>query len=93
MTTVIGKSQELSAMTIKVALQFSDGHVLNHRIIFNLLSVRGAQMIKRLYFYSVTFFMSMDKLVQFLKNYRRQIIVGALFYIFLIFRDLIKSFF
>ena len=35
----------------------------------------------------------MDKLVQFLKKYRRQIIVGVLFYLFLIFRDVIKTFF
>jgi hypothetical protein len=33
MIMVIGKSQELSAMTIKVALQFPDGYILNHRII------------------------------------------------------------
>ena len=35
----------------------------------------------------------MNKLAHFLKKYRRQIIVGVLFYLFLIFRDVIKSFF
>jgi len=40
---VIGKSQELSAMTIKVALQLPNCHILNHRIILHLSSKRGAQ--------------------------------------------------
>jgi hypothetical protein len=47
MTTVIGKSQELSAMTIKVALQFSDGHVLNHRIIFASFVCKGSKNDKK----------------------------------------------
>jgi len=34
----------------------------------------------------------MDKLVQFLKKYRNEIIVGVLVLLFLIFRDVIKSF-
>ena len=33
----------------------------------------------------------MDKLVQFFKKYRNQVIVGMLVYLFLIFRDVIKS--
>jgi hypothetical protein len=42
MTTVIGKSQELSAMTIKVALQFPDSHILNHRIIVASFVFKGS---------------------------------------------------
>ena len=42
MTTVIGKSQELSAMTIKVALQFPDSHILNHRIIVASFEEKGS---------------------------------------------------
>jgi hypothetical protein len=34
----------------------------------------------------------MDKLVQFLKKYRNEIIVGVLVFLFLIFRDIIKTF-
>jgi len=43
MTTVIGKSQELSAMTIKVALQFSDSNILNHRIIVASFVEKGSK--------------------------------------------------
>jgi hypothetical protein len=43
MTTVIGKSQELSAMTIKVALQFPDSNILNHRIIAASFVKKGSQ--------------------------------------------------
>jgi hypothetical protein len=50
-------------------------------------------MIKRLYFCSATFLCFMDKLVQFLKKYRNEVIVGVLVFLFLIFRDVIKSFF
>jgi hypothetical protein len=39
---VIGKSQELSAMTIKVALQFPDGYILNHRIIVASFVCKGS---------------------------------------------------
>jgi len=35
----------------------------------------------------------MDKLVQFLKKYRNEVIVGVLVFLFLIFRDAIKTFF
>jgi len=34
----------------------------------------------------------MDKLVEFLKKYRNEIIVGVLVFLFLIFRDIIKTF-
>jgi hypothetical protein len=44
MTTVIGKSQELSAMTIKVALQFPNSHKLNHRIIVASFVEKGSQI-------------------------------------------------
>ena len=43
MTTVIGKSQELSAMTIKVALQFPDSNILNHRIIVASFVEKGSK--------------------------------------------------
>ena len=42
MTTVIGKSQELSAMTIKVALQFPNSHILNDRIIVASFEEKGS---------------------------------------------------
>ena len=35
----------------------------------------------------------MDKLVQFLKKYRNEVIVGVLVFLFLIVRDVIKTFF
>jgi hypothetical protein len=35
----------------------------------------------------------MDKLVRFLKKYRNEVIVGVLVFLFLIFRDVIKTFF
>jgi len=47
MTTVIGKSQELSAMTIKVALQFPNSHILNHRIIVASFVEKGSQKESR----------------------------------------------
>jgi len=57
------------------------------------LSMRkGAIIIKRLYFYNVTFLCFMDKLAQFLKKYRNEVIVGVLVLLFLIFRDVMKSF-
>jgi len=43
MTTVIGKSQELSAMTIKVALQFSDSYILYHCIIAASFVCKGSK--------------------------------------------------
>ena len=49
-------------------------------------------MLKRLYFYSVTFLCFMDKLAQFFKKYRNEVIVGVLVFLILIFRDIIKSF-
>lgn len=53
----------------------------------------GAIMKKRLYFYSVTFLCFMNnKLAQFLKKYRNEVIVGVLVFLVLIFRDVIKSF-
>jgi hypothetical protein len=36
--------------------------------------------------------MFMDKLTQFLKKYRNEVIVGVLVFLFLIFRNVIKSF-
>ena len=33
----------------------------------------------------------MDKLIQFFKKYRNEIIVGVLVFLFLIFRDVVKS--
>ena len=35
----------------------------------------------------------MDKLVQFLKKYRNEVIVGVLVFLFFIFRDVINAFF
>ncbi len=43
MITVIGKSQELSAMTIKVALQFPNSHIFNHRIIVASFVEKGSK--------------------------------------------------
>ncbi len=34
----------------------------------------------------------MDKIVQFLKKYRNEVIVGVIVFLILIFRDVIKSF-
>ena len=43
MIMVIGKSQELSAMNIKVALQFPDSHILNHRIVAASFVEKGSR--------------------------------------------------
>jgi hypothetical protein len=47
---VIGKSQELSAMTIKVALQLPNCHILNHRIIVASFVCKGSTNKKALHF-------------------------------------------
>ena len=48
---------------------------------------------KKVYkFISQPFLFGLNKIFQFLRNYRTEVIVGLLVFLFLLFRDVIKSF-